>query len=258
MTSRTRCRCRVPGTKRRVRLGVRDGRGPRDEAGRARGPTVYVVEPHGTSVFADQRRPVPAGRAWVARPQPGLPDGEPRARCSRSAPDGETASLDVGALPVRLAAAGRVHGRADRRAAVPARPDPVPPAGRRRARRAVRAARRHVLRPEPDRDERRRTSASSSSPRTACSPGCGSSPTPATLGVLDADADDRRAARPRAGVQVGRGVRDRRAGHPDPGPLRPGPADPDPRDDRRSPACWAGWRWPCPRAARRPATCCSR
>ena len=56
-----------------------------------------------------------------------------------------------------------------------------------RARRAVRAARRDVLRPEPDRDERRLHRRRSSSPRTCCSRGCGSSPA-ATLGVLAADA----------------------------------------------------------------------
>ena len=217
-----------PGHARRVRLGGRDGRGPRDEAGR---DGIDGLRRRAARQERVRRpgRPVPADRLG-ARPQPGLPDGEPGPdpRVRRQRRDGVARRRR---LRVRLAAARRVHGRGDRRAAVPARADPVPPPVDRRARRAVRAARRHVLRPEPDRDERR--------VRRRVHPGrvlrvrlAVDQARAATLGVLDADADDRRVPGPRAGVQVGGGLRDRRAGHPDPGPLRPGPAAPDLRDDR--------------------------
>ena len=67
--------------------------------------------------------------------------------------------------------------------------------------------------------------------------------------VLGADARDRPAARPRARLEVGGRVRDRRARDPDPRPLGAGPDHPHRRASSASPACWAGWRWPSRRTA---------
>ena len=110
----------------RVRRGVGARRGPRRDGRTATGTTVYVLEPHGPpSVFADHQLPfAPVGLG--ARPQPRLPDRQPRRRSSPSAPTGEAAVARRRPLHVRVAAAGRDPRRAHRRRPVPARPGPVP------------------------------------------------------------------------------------------------------------------------------------
>ena len=99
----------------------------------AAGPwTVYVVEPHGNAVYADARLP----DGFVAerlgrRLQPGLPvRGPPAAPAVRRR---RRVGLDRCRLArLRLAAARGHRRRADRGAALPADPDPVPaPADRR-------------------------------------------------------------------------------------------------------------------------------
>ncbi len=58
------------------------------------GTTIYVIEPHGKSVFADQRLPfVPA--AWVLDTNPDYPSAS-RGAILAFAGDGQTASVDVG------------------------------------------------------------------------------------------------------------------------------------------------------------------
>ena len=237
---------------RRVRLGGRDGRGPRARRRTAPASTVYVVEPHGKSVFADQDVPFAADRLG-ARPQPRLPDGEPRPdpRVRRRRRDGVARRRR---LRVRLAAARACSwGRVTvgllflltrilfRRRSIAvlvalfALLDGMFFVQSRIAMNDV-----YVGRVHPGRLLRVRLAVDQARA--------------ATLGVLDADADDRPVPGPRARVEVGGGLRDRRAGHPDPRPLRARPAAPDRRDDRAHRRARLDGDGRAARAARRPAT----
>ena len=184
------------------------------------GTTVYVVEPHGTDAVV--RRPPAAVRARGARarPQQGLPVHQPRR-----------------AAGLRCRRRGRIDGRRLVPLLVaPARGDPRGPDGRH---------------PVPA-----RRGCCSGGARSACWSGCsrctdGMFFVQSRIAMNDVytgffilaayllfawmwlepekvrrwfwvgDAGHGRAARPRPRVEVGRGVRDRRAGHPGPRPQSP-------------------------------------
>ena len=212
----------VPAPGRRdqgaVRRGGPDGRGAGHDPGRqrhhrlrhraarqerVRGPQALVRADR-----SGRRRQLPVPHVDPGR-DPGLRPGRP-GRLPRR-----------GALRLRLAPAGSDPGGADRRRAVPAGARPVPAAVDRRAGRAVRAPGRDVLRPEPDRDERRlhRLLHPRRVPAVRLDLGGLES---APVGVLDADAGDRRAPRPRPRVEMGGGVRHRGTRNPRAHPVRAG------------------------------------
>ena len=218
----------------------------------ADGPwTVYVVEPHGNAVFADARLPdgfVPA--AWAADFNPMYPS-EDRQQLLVFDGDGASAAIDTGSHAFAWRLPGVIAGRADRGPALPARPDPVPAAARGRPRRAVRPVRRDVLRPVPDRHERRLRRAVHRRrlhPVRGDLDGLVARP----RGVLARDAGHRRPARAGPGEQVGRGLRDRRAAAADPRPQRARAGAGDPRARSRSPASSATWPSACPWSTARP------
>ena len=104
-----------------------------------------------------RRRPAARGFepvAWAADVEPTYPADDPQQLLvvRRRRRDGRDRAR---VARLRLAPARRHRRGADRRPALPARPDPVPAPPRGRAGRAVRPGRRHVLRPVADRDERR-------------------------------------------------------------------------------------------------------
>ena len=117
--------------------------------------TVYVVEPHGNAVYADARLPAdftPA--AWAADIAPDYPSAD-RQELLVFSGSGSSASIEIGSHAFAWRLPGVIAGALDRRAPVPAGPDPVPSPARGRAHGALRAGRRDVLRPVADRDERR-------------------------------------------------------------------------------------------------------
>ena len=139
------------------------------------GTTIYVLEPHGEppAMFADHQLPFDPS-AWVLDHNPDFPTDSRGAILAFSA-EGEAAAVDVGhyhfawRLPGVILGALTVGVLFLLARVLFARREVGDP------RRAVRPARRDVLRPEPDRDERRLHRRSSSSRRTCCSRGCGSS-----------------------------------------------------------------------------------
>ena len=215
----SRCRARHARRLRR-RRGARGGAG--DDAGRRRDDRLRRRAAREERL----RRPPAAVRADGAgpRPQRGLPDHQPRlAARLRGRRRGRLARRRL--VHLRVATARRDHGRAHGGGPVPAGAGPVPASLRRRARRAVRAAGRDVLRPEPDRDERRLHGLLHPRRLPAVRVAVAGTRTRQAL-LLAGDARHRRPPGPGARLQVGRRVRDRRAGDPRADPLgaRPDPA----------------------------------
>ena len=132
---------------------------------------------------------------------------------------------------VRLALPGGGGRRPDRGPDVPPGPDPVPPALDRDPGRSARGDGRDVLRPVPDRDERRLLRPVHRG-RLRGLRGPLDRLVALALGLARGPAPGRAPARPGPGQQVGRPVRDRRGGDPDPGPIGPRPDHPDPGPDR--------------------------
>ena len=179
------------------------------------GTTIYVVEPHGRAVFADHQLPfVPT--AWVLDHNTAFPV-ESHGSILAFGAEGSHGLGRRRQLPLLVADAGRDPRGADGRRPVPPRPAAVRPPPGRRARRPVRAPRRDVLRPEPDRDERRLHGLLH--PRVVPRVRLAVDRAQARGRVLAGHARDRRAAGPRAGLEVGRGLRHRRARDPRPRAL---------------------------------------
>ena len=207
----------------RVRRGGGARRGARRHGRTATEPTVYVVEPHGDRQRV--RRPPAAVRR---RPpsaldhNPDCPSSTAAARSSRSAPSGEAAAMDVGSLPLLVAAAGRHPRRAHRRRSCSCSRGCCSRAARSRLLVGLFvAARRDVLRPEPDRDERRLHRVLHPRGVPAVRVAVARAASAATRWFWVAGARDRRAAGPRARLEVGRGLRDRRPRDPGPDADRP-------------------------------------
>ena len=209
------------GTTRRVRRGRRSWSrswGPRRTAA---GRTVYVVEPHGKSVFADHELPF-APAALALDHNKDYPTTSHGSLLAFGA-GGEAASMDVGSYALAWRLPGAIMGALTVAVLFLLGTAPLLAAGRGRARRPVRGPGRDVLRPEPDRDERRLHRLLHPGRVPAVRLDVAGAGTREAL-VLDRDARHGRAPGPGARVQVGRRLRDRRA------------RDPGARSDRR----WAG------------------
>ena len=213
--SRPRCRCPAPVTK-----VVFDAASEMVEVlgttPDGSGSTVYVVETHGKSVFADQRVPF-TPVAWALDHNEDYPTGN-RGQLLAFASNGETGSLDVGHYPFAWRLPGVIMGALTvaflflltrilfRRRAV-----------------AVLVGLFVLL----DGMFFVQSRIAMNDVYTgvfivaayALFAWLWLEPRAAEVGVLDADAGRRRAARPRARVEVGRRLRDRRPRDPDPRPV---------------------------------------
>ena len=198
--------------------------------------TVYVIDPVGNPDGERRlrRRPAPG------RLRPGLDRDRPRARIPGRGPSAAPAVHRVRGRPprstsgshaVRLAVPRRHRRRAHGGPAVPADPDPLQAPARRRPRRALRARGRDVLRPVPDRHERRLRGPVHHRGLHRLRRGLdGLVARPCR--VLAGDAGHRRPARPRARLEVGGGLRHRGPDPADPRPQRPRARPRDPGPDR--------------------------